>query len=737
MTNIDVALRLRLDYQKRGADEAERDLKEIKQAADQIGRSRGGDQLNQDIRSIGRSADDAKQKIAAIGAGFNGVAGEAKEAASAVGRIKTEADQARQAVASIDNGAFAGLKSDAASAKAAIAEIGQAADVAQNKIRQIRPGYSTMTTGGGRLIADGHWRPGGGMMSSAEGALDQFGVPLALGAGGAYLAGAVPAGLSVAGGAAVRAAANDEQRSDALRVTGEYDAAEQTRIDRLLETAGRRYGVGTAKAQETFGTLISNGVDAKDAATMTDRVIRVGKATSADPVDVASSTVSLRQIMGITPSQMTDAYESIAVGGKMGRFEVKDMANHGPSLFAAMANQGSTGLDGVRLTTAIAQSIAQKSGSNDQAKTSFEAMLNDMVSPDVAERFKKDYGKDIYEIRKEAIAAGKDPVLESLRVYHDAVGGDEAKTRDLFRNSEAYKGYAAVFGDLEQILSRMKDMEGAGGVIDKDFETNTDNLNSQMDRLFSNLGGNIKDAAGPLLPFLTGAARAMSEAMEQAREQQQNDPVSMMPNGGMLQEGLRLWLEHTSSGRKEPSGIDRFLWGSAADPEFDLKEHFGITLRPSAQKSMEGNRDGLAEDGAKPGQEAQSVSEPGNAPEVDLNLNEPLGTSLRPSAQKSMEGYREGLAEEGAKAEQEAQSIADRIKALLGFTVSPVIAPTYAPPAGAPMSPAPGQQSSLSQGNTYNQTINSPNAKHAGRQSAREIQRAQARTLYDTGRRTA
>lgn len=722
MTDIDVSLRLKLVNQlSRPAEEAEKDLKQLKDAADRMGRSRGGEQLGQDLRSIGRSADDARQKIAAIGTGFDGVAGDAKEAATAIGRIKTEADQARQAVATIDNGAFAGLKTDAASAKAAIAEIGQAADVAQSKIRQIRPGYSTMTTGGGRLIADGHWRPGGGMMSSAEGALDQFGVPLALGAGGAYLAGAVPAGVAVAGGAAVRAAANDEQRSDALRVTGEYDAAEQARIDRLLATSGRRYGVGTAKAQETFGTLISNGVDAKDAATMTDRVIRVGKATSADPVDVASSTVSLRQIMGITPSQMTDAYESIAVGGKMGKFEVKDMANHGPSLFAAMATQGSTGLDGVRLTTAIAQSIAQKSGSNDQAKTSFEAMLNDMVSPDVAERFSKDYGKDIYKIREEAIAAGKDPVLESLKVYHDAVGGDEKKTRDLFRNSEAYKGYAAVFGDLDLILSRMKDMEGAGGVIDKDFDTNTDNLNSQKDRLLSNLGGNIKDAAGPLLPFLTGAARAMSDAMEQAREQQQNDPVSMMPNGGMIQEGLRLWLEHTSTGRKEPSTIDRFLWGAAAEPGFKAREHFGI--------------------------QANSNRRPGFLGALDETKEMKPAADFGASAEKSMRGYTDALSAEGENAENEAMSIADRIKSLLGFTVSPVIAPTYVEPSrsvgpGGQSSPAPGQQSSVSPSSyRINQTINAPNPQQAAlrvrREQAREIRQAQSRSLYDTGRRLA
>lgn len=686
MTDINVALKLRLDYQKRGADEAERDLKDIKRAADQIGRSRGGEELNQDIRAIGRSADDAKQKIAAIGTGFNGVAGEAREAANAVGRIKTEADQARSAVAAIDNGAFNGLKSDAASAKAAIAEIGQAADTAQSKIRQLRPGYSTMSTPGGRLVADGHWRPGGGMMSTAEGALDQFGLPLAIGAGGAYLAGAIPAGVAVAGGAAVRASANDEYRLDQIQNIGGFNDEEKRRYDQMLGALGPKYGVGKPGAMEAFGSLLAGGLTHGDAAAMTEGVLKFAKASDSGVGDAAKMATALRNNMKIDPKDLSAVYDSIIVGGNDGQFEVGDMARNFPSMLAAMAVQGSTGGRGVNLAAAMAQSIMKSSGSADQAKTSFEAMLRDMVAPEVTGRAKEDYGVDAFAVQEAAAKEGQDPVLSLIKAYRKAVGGDQRKMRDLFRNDESFKGLAAIFKDLEAVEALMAKMDQAKGTVDGQYGNATDNFNSQGARLSSNVGQNLKDAAAPLLPFLTSVARAVSEAIEQVREKQQSDPLAVAPSGGMMQEGLRLWLEHTAPNRKEPSTIDRFLWGKAADPDFNAKEYFG--------------------------------------------------NSLRPTAQTSMEGYRQGLAEEGVKAEQEAQSIADRIKALLGFTVSPVISPTYAPPAGVPSSPAPGQQSSLSPA-SINQTITSPNAMHAGRQSARQIQRAQARSLYDTGRRLA
>ncbi|MCJ8509444.1 hypothetical protein MUU53_16145 [Rhizobium lemnae] len=202
------------------------------------------------------------------------------------------------------------------------------------------------------------------------------------------------------------------------------------------------------------------------------------------------------------------------------------------------------------------QSIAREAGSNDQAKTSYEAMLTDMVSPDVAGRFEEEYGQNIYQIRKDAIAAGKDPVLESLRAYQKAVQGDEEKTRSLFRNSEAYRGYNAVFKDLDLIVKRMEQMENAGGVIDGDYGTNTDNLNSQADRATSAAAYRLKKIAEPALPVLTEGMRGFADNLMREGERPSDKQLFMdewrrrYPNG---------------SDQSQPSLRQRFLYGKGAE----------------------------------------------------------------------------------------------------------------------------------------------------------------------------
>lgn len=358
-------------------------------------------------------------------------------------------------------------------------------------------------------------------------------------------------------------------------------------------------------------------------------------------------------------------------------------------MLAAMAVQGSTGAGGVNLATALAQSIMKSSGSPDQAKTSFEAMLRDMMAPEVTVRAKKDYGVDASAVKEAAAKSGQDPVLALIKAYREAVGGDETKMRDLFRNDELFKGLAAVFKDLKEVEALMAKMESAKGVTSAGYDNATDNFNSQKDRLTSNVGQNIKDLAKPLLPVLTSVMRTISENIEAAREAPEKDPIKGLPASGIAAEGLKLFLKGTASTGGEPSAIQRFLFGKGAEKDFNLREHMGVDLRGTAQSSME--------------------------------------------------GYNEALSAEGAKAQGIAGSIADSIKAMFGFTVTPTIQPTYVPPSGGGAAATTGQQhTSISPtSNRFNQTIVSPNSMHAARQSRREIQKAQARTLYDTGRSLA
>jgi hypothetical protein len=102
-----------------------------------------------------------------------------------------------------------------------------------------------------------------------------------------------------------------------------------------------------------------------------------------------------------------------------------------------------------------------------------------------------------------------------------------------------------------------------------------------------------------------------------------------------------------------------------------------------------------------------------------------------------MQGYNDKLGSELDRAVALAAQKAAEMLRVLNFTAQPTIQPNFVQP-GTGGAATGQQQSSLgSTSNRFNQTIVSPNSMHAARQSRREIQKAQARTLYDTGRRLA
>lgn len=658
MTDFDVSLRLRLQNQlSKPAQDAERDLKELRTAAERLGQTKSIS-LAGNLEKVGKSATDARGKINSIG---------------------READELRQKLSRVDNGAFDGLKADAHSAEQAINRVGQAATELKQKLNGLK-GSGVAATGGpvrpGLPVAHG-----GSAGSAAGGLLDQLNMPLALGTGAAYVTGGI-AGLGVVGaGATINAAAGDEQRSDFLRITGQYGAEEQKRIDDMLSRVGARRGIGTQAAQGVFGALQAGGLSSTDAAAMTDPAVVFSTATNSDSTDAANLTIALRNNMGITPDKMMSAYDSMAYGGKRGQFEIKDMTRYFPELAALMQGVGEKGASGVNLLTALLQSSRSTTGTSESAATNVKGMLGKFLSSDFRGKA-EDIGLDPEKIMEGAKKRGDQPVLAMLDAIRGKVGTNPYRLKELMPDQESGAALSASIQNLDEIRLMMKEMSAAKGDIEKDYKIATDNLNAQKDRLSSNVGKTMKDAAKPTLPFLTRAASWASDRLEKA--------------------------EDTRSARAE-----RYAASGMPQTKQDI------------QKYLRGNLNSFLL---------------GDAAKSDFNFREAMGINLRPTAQSSMQSYSDGLAEEGKKAETEALSIADRIRSALGFTVSPTISPVIAP-TPAPVSGE--KHSSLRQSNNIKltQNITSPNPKLAAirshREQARAIRQAQARSLYDIGRMPA
>ena len=323
---------------------------------------------------------------------------------------------------------------------------------------------------------------------------------------------------------------------------------------------------------------------------------------------------------------------------------------------------------------------------------------------------------------KGAQATGTSPVMALLEEIQQKVGNDGFKLKKLMPDTQALAGLEGALNGLQDVKQLMTNMEAAPGTVMNDFATATDNASSAFDRFTSNVAAKAKFLAAYALPPLTAAMNAMSDAMEGDGEPGQikaPDDAS-----GELK-------QQVASANDRGARANRFFEQILGFDRSEASKHLDTVdaYQQYARTRMEGER----------GAGSWKSWLLGKAADPDFSLKDQMGISLRPPAQQSMGEYNDALAVEGEKAVEEAQSIADRIKAMLGFTVSPTIQPTYVAPAGAGGADV-GKQSSLQSNSNVRltQNITSPNPKQAAMRSVREqnrqIRSAQARSLSGIGR---
>lgn len=754
MSDMDVSLRLRLVNQlSKPAEEAERDLKELQQAAERLGRAKGGAELAGDLNKLGRSATEAKGKISAVEDEANklrtaigrvdqdalsGLKTNAQGAKRALSEVGNEAVELKNKLGRVDDNAFAGVKSDAKQAEEAIRGIGRAADDTKEKLN----GLNRQGNGHAGPLHD---QSGAGPTNrrrfagdAATAAAERLGIDsvVPVGAGAAYaVGGTIAAGATVAG-AAINAAGNDEYASDQLRTLGGYNEEEQARIDKFLSRIGRKRGLGAQGAMGVYGRLMAGGLSADNAKAMTDAAIVFAKATGADPEDAANTTVALKNNMGIDAKDMPAAYDSMGLGGTEGSFEVKDMARNYPEILALMSGLGSKGVPGVQVATAISQSVTKRAGTPDQAATAFSAMLNDLVAPEVTDRAKK-YGIDVFGTIDKAKAGGTDPVLALVDIIRSKLGNDPEKMSELFRNTTSKLAINAAVEDYPEILAMIERMKKSAGTIDKGYEQNTDNLNSQRDRLTANVGQEAKDAVAPLLPLLTSVARNLSTYLEN-RDGSKSESIfetlqRMMPG---------MWPVYPIL--KDGSTIMQGGKPSWAEPVTNANAAAEQSLGQFFERLF-----GLGKPDPKSGSEKKVEPREGTyQPFKGLsNLRSEMDQNLTEPAESSMGSYNAALSAGLEQAIRMAQSSANAMQSALSFTARPTVEPVIVQPTGSgdasSATPAGQRHSSVSSSNNIKvtQNIYSPNSKvaalRAQREADRSVRMAQSRAFSDMGPRTA
>lgn len=692
---IDVSLRLRLQNQlSKDAKVAERDLKELRGEAQKLGSSNGADKLGRNIRDVGREANRAERPIRDL-----------DRQARRLNTVST--DKTQKEIRAVGTAANA-TRGDLNKLHNKLREVGRT-DVA--KLDRIHGSAGRI---GGAL---------GVIAATASGAFTGL---LAFASVDNIVRGLEQLSTKFR-------ELNREVAS--VAVTAEMRTPEaMAQISKSNERLAIRYGYGQRDVNDARQVYAAAGIDLASQENVLDPTLKAAKAGDSTGGTIASAVISAKQNMGVKDSEIPAALDMMAKGAKLGRFEVDAMAKNFPALGTMLAGTGREGLQGWAELVALSQVVRMGSGSQEEAATNLQNLLSKVTSKDTVKNF-DEAGVSLPDLKARAEKEGKPYLTAVMDEVMRLTGGDQFKIGELFGDQQAGLALKPLLTNRETYESFLAQiLNESAGSVDKDYNFLKDLPKERADRRGAALeatGTKIGEAYDRQIgPLADRAVRLINPDYNRQRMVEE-EPERLKETGA---ERLRLeneLLRLQGMQREMGSG------GGALGPQINrLREQLN-TLAEEESAIIQNALD-AAEGNASPvvpsndlGVSTGKIPVPSPRP-----IEQKLGGDLSGAADKAMTGYNDALGKELDKAVAISAEKAAEMQRLLNFTAQPTIQPNFLPPAGAPSSPAPGQQSSLSPGN-INQTITSPNAKHAGRQAAREIQRAQARTLYDTGRRLA
>ncbi len=340
---------------------------------------------------------------------------------------------------------------------------------------------------------------------------------------------------------AVKQAASFEAGLRDIAITGNLTRQEEFRVGEAIRRAALSTNQGHAAILEGVGTLVAAGMDANKAGEYSALLGKVATATNADMKDLAGMVYSLSETLGIKgDAALKEAFNRAAYGGKLGRFELKDMAKALPEMTAAFASKGIKGQDALTQIIASLEVGREGAGTGDEAVTNLRNWLSHMNAKHTIDAYSK-AGVDYQRSMQNLVAGGYSSYEASLEIAQKFIStrgdafmkqwkaagakGDEEAQRRLMESF----GLNEVFQDIQTINHLLAMRQGwdkyqdnkkkmgsreAMGTIDQDYQKRAElaaKAWEQFKTRISDVGITVGNA---LLPSLTNLLNTLTPMID-------------------------------------------------------------------------------------------------------------------------------------------------------------------------------------------------------------------------------
>jgi len=270
----------------------------------------------------------------------------------------------------------------------------------------------------------------------------------------------------------------------------------------------------TAKALDS---LVGFGLDPDLAVKLLGPMGKAATAYKAQLDDLAKASFSITDNMKVPVEQLTKALDIMAQSGKMGAFELRDMAAEFPALTAGAAALEMKGTLGVARLTAALQIARKGAATGAEAATNTANLMQKIVSPDTVKNFAK-FGIDIRKELKKTQDTGGDVFEMIAAQVTRATKGDMSKLGDVFSDKQVQEFLRPLLANLPEYIRIRNEALKAEGVVNADFDRRMLTFNARIAALKVSLeeigmviGETLIAPVQQLVATITPAVKAFGE----------------------------------------------------------------------------------------------------------------------------------------------------------------------------------------------------------------------------------
>lgn len=328
--------------------------------------------------------------------------------------------------------------------------------------------------------------------------------------------------------------ASTERALTRIAITADATDHSVTSASKSMRTIAQEVALPLDSVREGLETLVAAGKSLDDSMAMLPAVARTAQASDAALTDIASSAAAIGDSFKIASGEMQGAFDILAMGGKLGKFELPDMAQYLPSLAPQFATLGYEGQDGLKRLVALLQTVRMQTGQASEAATALSDLFGKMETDETQKKFMK-FGVNIRKEMARARREGEDTIETFINAVDKALGGDLTKLPQLIGDKEAKRAVTALLQLREPYKKFLADLANAEGTVARDVSRVVANAEANIQRLSNSWQAFGQSTGGFLASFgVPEGLLATSKLLDDIAKQL--DDISRR-EGGMLSGG--------------------------------------------------------------------------------------------------------------------------------------------------------------------------------------------------------